>query len=91
MPKKIEFPAGKLSLLADKHITQFQNRISSHHPAVRVDECQKYLAIWQDIKDLMAGIPDEEMVDIRTLKPAEFQEIVDAWADGGYESLLGKY
>jgi hypothetical protein len=69
-----EVTAETLTRLSFENIRMFESRIKAGkegHPNVRVDECERYLSIWQSIKqkgewDKLTKIERMEVMDALT-------------------------
>lgn len=70
--------------VAKRHISRYRNMISSGRINVRIDECEMYLAIWQDILDSITLL-GEENFPVSKLKPRERDEVYDAYTSGEFE------
>ena len=58
--------------LAKKHIKRYSRMIASGHPSVRVDECERLLAIWKSV---------EEKKSWYKLNENERREVFEAYED----------
>jgi len=90
MATKLEFTRDQLAKLAERHITRFNRLIASGGRNVRVAECQRYLAIWQDIQDTVRAYPEDTIPVMEAFKRNEKQEIVDAYNSEGFIDILGR-
>lgn len=76
--------------LAEAHIERFEGRLASHaagRRGVRVDECERYSAIWLGIRALATP----ERWDSASLAADEQGEIQDAINSGDYYELLERH
>jgi hypothetical protein len=79
--------------LIDAHVRLYTNRVHAAEQGqrgVNLNECEMYLAIWQDAYDVVMRV-DGWPVDWWTyFAPKELVEIRDAVACGDYDELLAR-
>lgn len=83
MPKTV--PTTRLRAVAEATVRRFKSRPMMGGPNVRVDECERYLTIWEDILDSAMMQPEDEPFPLKHLKPNELEEVTDAYVSGKFD------
>ncbi len=78
--------AQQIRILAEKHIALYGARLGMQGPYVNREDCQKYLGVWQAVKE--KAVEAENWKD--RLTEEEKAEIQDACRCGDYDYLLDK-
>lgn len=77
----MEITLAKVHEAARSHVRMYENRIRSGSPMVNVEECRKYLRIWNSV--LQTRHPND------LTNEAEL-EILEACYCGDYEDIFGE-